>query len=78
VAKMQRNHTRQTHETGCKKPKPKNHTVEVLSRREKKTVSASLKEGPLNSLDLLGLGQIVEKKDLEQYLKNKESDSACV
>ena len=42
---------------------------------KKRTVSAWLKEGRLNGLDLPGLGQIVEEKDLEQYLKEKGNRS---
>jgi hypothetical protein len=33
VPRMQQNHTKWTHETyetGCEKPKPKNHTMEIL------------------------------------------------
>ncbi len=42
---------------------------------KKRTVSVWLKEGRLNGLDLPGLGQIVEEKELEQYLKEKRNRS---
>jgi transposase len=40
---------------------------------KKRTVTGWLKNGRLNGLDLPGLGQIVEEKELEQYLKEKRN-----
>ncbi len=40
-----------------------------------KTVSAWIKKGLLKGIDLPGLGQIVEEKDLEKYLAEKQSRS---
>jgi hypothetical protein len=42
---------------------------------KKRTVSEWLKNGLLNGLDLPGLGQIIEERDLEQYLKEKGNQS---
>jgi len=42
---------------------------------KKRTVSAWLKEGRLSGLNLPGLGQIIEEKELEQYLKEKGNQS---
>ena len=41
----------------------------------KGTVSAWLKKGLLKGLDIPGLGQIVEEKDLEQYLAEHRNRS---
>ena len=49
--------------------------VAEISGVKKRTVSEWLKNGRLNGLDLPGVGQIVEEKDLEQYLKEKRSRS---
>jgi hypothetical protein len=48
--------------------------AEICGMREK-SVSAWLKKGLLKSLDLPGLGQIVEEKDLEKYLANNRNRS---
>lgn len=42
---------------------------------KKRTVYAWLKEGQLNGLHLPGLGELVEEKNLEQYLKEKRNRS---
>ena len=51
------------------------NTVAEICGVKEQTVSAWLKKGILYGLDLLGLGQIVEEKDLEQYLIEKQNRS---
>lgn len=49
--------------------------VAEICRAKEKTVSAWLKKGLLKGLNLPGLGQIVEEKELEQYLAENQNRS---